>query len=273
MEDLKTSINNVISQLEEKFTVFEKLTNASDRERELQDMDTLINQAEDDYAMFEKQMIKIKTGKQNYGDDAEFFDEKIIQFRKRYTELRNNLNKPLGVTLSNPVAVSSSKNMTQSATLMSKLAEGDSQISKGKEKLENIRKRIVVINEELTGIEEEIELQREKLERVKEKVSDTHSVVKQSKKVLDNVSSILYHDTLLKILIVLISIAIIGIVAAAIVVKVKKDTISAPTEYTEKINGTDNFDDIDEYMFMNLAKGTFDYMMELKNQNISLKIL
>lgn len=273
MDELKVSINKLITELEEKFTMYSKLTSASDKEKELGDIDKILDQAEDGYSMFEKQMSKAKNGKQMYGEDAEYFDEKLGGFRQKFTQLRTGANNPSGSGINTSTHIKGDNtNVAQSIAMVSKIAEGDKELAKGKEKIENIKRGLKVINEELTGIEEEIEKQRERLELIQNKIDDSSSVLKQSQKVLNGISKMLYHDTLLKVLIVFIIIAIVGIIAVAVVVKMGNSVENAYVD--EEDDGTENnFDDIDEFLFMKVGQSSVEYDSEGVNSYDKFKIV
>ena len=253
MDDLKLSINNLITQIEEKLSTYDKLTSESDKHTERHVIETLIAKMEDEYSIFEKQLNRAKIGKQAYTKDAEFYEEKMNSIKQVYEQLKNDSNKWYAQDIETVTTPGVGTPVTiKSHPLLQKFAIGESDINRGKEKLDNIRKGLLLINEEITSIEEEIESQREKLELVKNKVSDSHSIVKQSKKIMDNISKMLYHDTLLKILIVLISLTIVGIIVMAVVVKVRKFYLGGYYEDYSHIEKNIDYRDIDENLFMEL---------------------
>lgn len=273
MDELKTTINKNIAQISEKFSVITRLTSATDKEKELQNIVKLLDELDDDYSMFEKQMIKTKNGKQIYGDDAQELDDKISEFKQKLVDVQNEVNNPSGAGKDKSIPGGTGGNSKeQSMALAAKFAEGDNEIARGREKIENIKKGLKVINQEIDGIEEEIELQREKLQKVRENLDETRSVIGQTKMILDNISSMLFHDTLLKILIVFITLAILGIIGAACFVKAKKSGLLSSGDDVADLEGEPNYDDIDENFFMNLAKGTLDYAAAISNTDIKLSV-
>lgn len=251
MNDLKSSLNNLIAQLEEKFSTYTKLTSDSDKRAEREVIDNLILKMENEHSMFEKKLNTTKLGKKEHIEDAEYFEEKINSLRVNFAELKNDANKKLvqDIEVVSTPGIGAIESLN-SRFLMNKIASGDSDIQKGKEKLENIRRGLIRINEEITSIEEEIEYQRDKLNIVKDKVADSHSIVKQSKKLMGKISDILYHDTLLKILIVFIFIAIVGIVVLTLTVKIRKGRLEGHVKDYSHLEKNIDYGDIDENMFL-----------------------
>lgn len=111
---------------------------------------------------------------------------------------------------------------------------GNNLVSRGKAAIQNIGNVIREINKNIDDIEEEVMLHREKLLSVKDKMEGTQSMLDQSKKVAGNFAKMLYHDIAIKVLICVISIAIVSIFCAAMMMKTKKKTIDK--EQMESIN-------------------------------------
>lgn len=261
MNDLKNSITTLISQIEDKLSTYSQLTKESEKKNERQLIESLITKTEDEYSIFEKQLNKTKIGRQAYLQSAECFETKLSSIKNQYEQLKNEINKRFAIEpeyivtpgVETPLA-------NRSNMLKNKKMIGDSELNKGKEKLESIRVGLVRINDEITSVEEEIELQREKLIRVKGKVSESHSIVKQTKIVMNKISRMLYHDTLLKVLIVFILLAIITIIILSLVLKVQKYRMKAYDENYADIQKAINYADIDENYFMNMYNEAVDHV-------------
>lgn len=255
MDDLKLLIHNLIADIEENLTVYTKLTNESDKEKEKHKIEILLDRIDDEFSTFEKNLNKVKIGKQAYQNDFDFFEQKTNELKNNFTTLKSKDNQRFITEAEIPTSKGHKIADTMKSTdLQVKFFVGDTEISKGREKLDNIKRGLSRINEELTGIDEEIEYQHEKLNAVKDKISTSHSVVKQCKKVMGNISHMLYHDTLLKILIVLTIAAIIGIIVLTIIVKFKQYNHEKYDIDFNLFVKNINYKSIDEKTFLELFK-------------------
>ena len=266
MEEIKESIITQLNQLMEKKMVFHRIGTNSEKQQELTYMEKLIDDIENDFSVFEKRFAQVKIGRQNYEDDLDYFEAEIDKQKNEIKEMRSSLIvSQYGTshgTLSQPSLIQTEVSQRQSLT--SQIRVGDQHIKEGRIGLDNIRNDLLQINEELMGIEDEINTQREKLLKVKTKIHESHSIVKQSRKILSGISKMLYHDTIMKFFIVLISIVLVFIIFLAICVKLKQKTIKDKRRGEIIMDEPMNFDEIDEQLFIDLKNGVNVFVHSVK---------
>jgi hypothetical protein len=133
------------------------------------------------------------------------------------------------------------------------IAETNAKLKEGKERALGMLKTVNNMKEELNLIDDEIMVQREKMVGIRDKMKKTQSMVYQTKKIARNLAQSLNSDIWIKVLLGLITLAILGAITMVVITKMQvtaqtaNGTASVLDNFTQK-----DYDEIDEQFFHDL---------------------
>ena len=218
----RSQINSSFLQIERRLETAKTLRTS--------EQSNFIDETEKHLSILEDEIFNISLNRTNPAEikDIEGWEDKRAALSIEILKLRKGVSK---------VKVEPSKfdnlvNEGNDLTLQAHI--GNNLVSRGKAAIQNIGNVIREINKNIDDIEEEVILHREKLLSVKDKMESTQSMLDQSKKIAGNFAKMLYHDIAIKVLICVISIAIVSIFCTAMMMNTKKKTIDK--EKMENIN-------------------------------------
>lgn len=246
MEQTKKRIEDAFNIIEHRMISSGKMA-ATDRKRELQQIDTAVAQLESELDRF--QMVAFTR-----------FPTEIDEFEERLASIKMKLKKmnEEGITASQVVEqakVEETEEVQVEDAAQKAIAETNAKLKEGKERAMGMLRTVNNMKEELNLIDDEIMLQREKMMSIKDKMKKTQSTVYQTKKIARNLAKSLNNDICMKVMIGLISVAIIGVVVMIGLSKMKpqEDPNKAINLELEKQKRED-FLKIDEKFFHDLEK-------------------
>jgi hypothetical protein len=124
----------------------------------------------------------------------------------------------------------------------------DENFKKGVDTTKNILKNVKLMNMKLDDITDMVRLQRQKLLNMHKQIEESQNYMNRSKQLIKGFSKELYGDTVIKVLILLITIVLGCIFAASIKYKMKSDLIIGEKDSDDALND-DILSSIDEQFF------------------------
>lgn len=263
MEQTKKKIEDAFNIIEHRLIDSGKLT-ATDRKKELQQIDIAIGQLESELDRF--QMIAFV----KYSNEIDDFEERLRTIKIKLKKMNEE-----GITASQIVEEVKEEEVYDTGiedAAQKQIEETNEKLKDGKERAIGMLKTVNNMKEELNLIDDEIMLQREKMIAINDKMKQTQSVVFQTRKLVGKLAKSLSDDLFMKIMIGVIVLAILVVVGLIVSIKFKQKTIEKTDELEKnKIFKEADFEEIDEELFYKLETDPENELKKLADKEFKRK--